>query len=786
MEGLGGGSVGRSPGSAVVEPQGEAAIGYRVGVVVLFALTILLGAALLFLVEPMAAKSVLPLLGGSPAVWNAAMVFFQGALLGGYLGAHLLGRAGRRMQVAGYALALAAPVAASVVAHRLIVDVPEGWTSPRGVPVIWTLGLLAVMVGGPFVALAAAGPLLQRWFAGTGHAAARDPYFLYVASNAGSMAGLLAYPLAVEPLLPLTEQRWAWSAGFGGFAILAAACGVVFQMRAGRSAADTAAPLSAAPLVPWRTRLLWVVLALVPSSLMLGVTQYLSTDIAAVPLLWVLPLAVYLLTFIIAFARPPLVRSLDLEGVVPIVVAALVVAFMIRGFHLPAAALFALHLLGLLVIALWCHARLAESRPAAERLTEFYLWVALGGVLGGAFNALVAPEVFPLVVEYPLMLAAACVLRVRPADARRDLRDWSGTVLDLSAAAAVGALASTLDPLLKRPPMEDWLKAIAGLLRMGKDGDGTLRLAVSVGVPVLLLYLTKKRPMRFALAATAVLAAAFVQVDPRARLLHVERTFFGVYRVERNLWQTWLTHGTTLHGLQWRDPLKRGTPLSYYHPDGPAGGVFKTYGPTQGNRVGLVGMGTGALAAFAAPGQRYTFHEIDPAVVRLAENPAYFTYLSDCRERGAAWDVVLGDGRLTMAAVPEGAYGIIVLDAFSSDSIPVHLLTREAMALYLRKVRPGGVLAYHVSNQYLRLAPVVGREAADLGAAALVWEDDATVEEMTTTGRYGSVWVAVARSTDDLKGLAADGRWRAVRVGPGTPLWTDDYSNILGVIGKKE
>jgi hypothetical protein len=282
----------------------------------------------------------------------------------------------------------------------------------------------------------------------------------------------------------------------------------------------------------------------------------------------------------------------------------------------------------------------------------------------------------------------------------------------------------------------------------------------------------------------AVLGAAFVQPDPWSRLLHVERTFFGVYRVEQNFWQTWLNHGTTLHGLQWRDPAKRGTPLSYYHPEGPAGSVFRAYGPTIGARVGLVGMGTGALAAYAAPGQRYTFHEIDPAVVRIAENPAYFTYLSDCRARGAAYDVVLGDGRLTMAPVLDGEYGIIVLDAFSSDSIPVHLLTREAMALYLSKLRPGGVLAYHVSNQYMRLGGVVAREAVALGAASLIWEDDAEKDEMAQTGRYPSVWVAVARTREDLNPLAAEGRWRPLKLAPGTPLWTDDYSNVLGVLGK--
>jgi hypothetical protein len=268
-------------------------------------------------------------------------------------------------------------------------------------------------------------------------------------------------------------------------------------------------------------------------------------------------------------------------------------------------------------------------------------------------------------------------------------------------------------------------------------------------------------------------------------MLHVERTFFGVYRVEQSAWQTWLTHGTTLHGLQWRDAARRRTPLSYYHPDGPAGGIFKAYGPTLGQRVGLVGMGTGALAAYAEPGQRYTFHEIDPAVVRIAENPAYFTYLSDCRASGASYDVATGDGRLTMGRTPDGEYGIIVLDAFSSDSIPVHLLTREAMAIYLSKLKSGGVLAYHVSNQYMRLSPVVAREAADLGVAALVWEDDAEKDELISTGRYPSVWVAVARTEADLHPLAAEGRWRRPTVSPATPLWTDDYSDVLGVLGKE-
>lgn len=740
--------------------------------ILLFASAIFVGAALIFTVEPMAAKTILPLLGGSPAVWNTAVVFFQACLLAGYLGAHLLGKAGRRTQVAGYALALAAPIAASALLGRVMADLPPGWRPPTDAwPVPWALGLLAVMIGGPFVVLAGAAPLLQRWFSGTGHRRASDPYFLYIASNAGSMLGLLAYPFLIEPTLTLPEQRWAWTIGFGVFAVLAAACGVAFQ-RSGPAAPTSAAP-AATPSVAgsadrptWARRALWVALALVPSSLMLGVTQYLSTDIAAVPLLWVLPLGIYLLSFILAFTGHPAVATTRLDRLIPIMMVALAVVFVVRGFRLPTWALFSLHLLGLLMLGLYCHAMLAESRPSARRLTEFYLWIAVGGVLGGAFNALAAPLMFPIVVEYPLMVVLACLFRIRsvprgPAENR--LGFVTARVLDVAWPLLAAGMLLAMDQIARR----------AGI------ADGAARLGLSVGIPVLLLYFAKMRPVRFAATMGAIVAVAFLLLDHDATTVRTERTFFGVYRIKQDAQMTVLTHGTTLHGLQWRDE-RRGTPMSYYHPEGPIGRVFEAYQP-RGlcDRVGIVGLGSGALAAYGRSEDWFTFHEIDPLVEHLAADPRYFTYLTDTKAR---WNVVIGDGRLTLRDLPDGEYGLLVLDAFSSDSIPVHLLTREAMALYLSKIRPGGLVAFHVSNQFMDLAPVVGRIAQDLGATALEWNDQVDSSTMTKTGHYTSVWVVVAQRAEDLAPLRGTAPWAPPKVTPATPLWTDDYSNIVRVL----
>jgi len=542
---------------------------------------------------------------------------------------------------------------------------------------------------------------------------------------------------------------------------------VVFQRRAGPGA-GVVAP-GAAPAPAWRRRLWWVFLAFIPSSLMLGATQFLSTDIAAVPLLWVVPLAIYLLTFIIAFSAvvPSQVRSIS--KILPVLVLGLAISFLVQAKR-PIAVLVFLHLLALFMGGLLCHSRLAQDRPHPSRLTEFYLLIAVGGVLGGIFNALVAPLVFSAIIEYPIALALA--LLVRPTArwaAWERLPVPTAVTLELAVPMLVFAI----------------LLWVPGLLWQAGMKDPMHRIAVVAGLPALICYMIVRRPAGFATGVGIMLVVAVHYWGMDGNRLLRERTFFGIYHVSRNGPITSLVHGTTVHGLQSTEPGKEHTPLGYYHPDGPIGYVFKAYkdaldstGRPLFEHVGLVGLGAGALAAYGEPGRRMTFHEIDPAVVRIAENPSYFTYLRDCKAR---YDISLGDGRLTMARVPDGEYGLILLDAFSSDSIPIHLLTREAIDLYLKKLKPGGLIAFHISNQYLRLWPVLAAIAADRGLAFLAWNDQLTEADMESTGQYTSFWVVLARTKADLAPLAAQGRWKSKDVPAGTPLWTDDYSNIISI-----
>jgi hypothetical protein len=734
----------------------------------LFAATIFLAAALLFLVEPMAAKLILPLLGGTPSVWNTCMVFFQAALLAGYLGAHLVGKLRPRAQAAIYSLALALPILVSLLLHRLIITTPDPSPPTSGSPIPWLLLALASMVGAPFLLLSAAAPLLQRWFSSTSHPSAKDPYFLYAASNAGSMLGLLGYPLFIEPTLTLTAQRQAWSIAFGALAILISACGAL-ALRNISAVTSKLSPLSQPKPVPAnspapsptaRTRLLWLLLAFIPSSLTLGVTQHFSTDIASVPLLWVIPLAIYLLTFIVAFSRRP----------VPIAPIGLTLALIILAIAIcsllsdqgPIALLIPLHLASLTLAGLLCHSRLAASRPNPSHLTEFYLLIALGGVLGGVFNSLLAPVLFNTIAEYPIALTLALLMRpARPARTPwlRPALACAAPILIISAFASLNALA----------------------IHLALDQFRTR--ALVFGIPVALCLPFIRLPGAFALAAGALFAIATHNAQTLQGGLFRARTFFGVYRVYENGPFNVLIHGTTTHGFQSRDPATSGLPLGYYHRDGPIGQFFQQLGTDAVfDRVALVGLGAGTLAAYGRPGQEMVFHEIDPLDDAIAREPRFFTYI---RYSKAADSTVIGDGRLTLARVPDASYGLILLDAFSSDAIPIHLITRDAVALYLTKLRPRGLLAFHISNRFLDLAPVLARIGDDLHLLVIAQQESfdaaTTAALFAQEGRAASCWVLMARNLSDLGPLARDPRWPQPPVDREKPAWTDDYSNILSV-----
>jgi hypothetical protein len=690
-------------------------------------------------------------------VWSTCLMFFQACLLAGYACADRAQRwLGVRWQAVTCVLLVllgcwSLPISASPS------DLPA--TGPG--QAIWLLGSLASAIGLPFVALAACTPSLQRWFSLSGHPAAADPYFLYVASNVGSLFALVSYPVLVEPVLPLGLQRSLWAAGYVAFAVLLAASAAMLWRVSPRHLPPVAIAAGEPASIGrtwWRRRLRWTLLAVVPSSLLLAVTTYASTDLAAVPLLWIIPLSIYLLTFIAAFGSRSAAWTAAASLGLPFLVTLLLV-LMAGGVAGPLWAVVPFHLLTFGVAAMACHGRLAAERPGPSELTDYYFWLALGGALGGLLNTLLAPVLFGSVVEYPLALLAAAALagRVDAGAAPRSMTAWD-LVVPMGVAAFTAALLVAVE----------WV-----------DID-PLRLP-ALGLAALLAFSQVARPGRFVASLGAMVAAAALTWDPYGDVLHTERTFFGVYRVTASAdgGKRSLYHGTTLHGVHALEGPDRDEPLTYYHRDGPFGQAFEALPVMrQSPRVVAIGLGVGSLAAYAGAGQRWTFLEIDPAVERIARRPEYFRHLDRC---GARCEVVLGDARLSLAARPGERYGLVVLDAFNSDAIPMHLVTREAVALYLSRLTPDGVLAFHVSNRHLVLGPVLANLAADARLFAAEQVHLVTRAE-AETGRTGSDWVVMSKDRGAIDRLLADERWVRLTPQPSAPLWTDDFSNILSVL----
>ena len=742
---------------------------------VVFSFSMFLSATLLFVVEPMIGKMLMPMLGGTSAVWNTCLVFFQAVLLAGYLYAHAsIKFLERRTQIAIHLVIVSLPL---LIAGLLPLHIPAGWVPPaESNPVGWVLLLLLVVVGLPFFALSATTSVMQRWFADSGRKDGEDPYFLYAASNAGSLIGLLAYPLLFEPLLRLhTQSRW-WSVAYAAFVAMTAACGLLAWMWRKQNANAAALPTQgtekdaerAADPVAWGSRWRWIALAFVPSSLMLGSTSAITADVPAIPLFWVLPLAVYLVSFVLVFAkRPPIPHRWMVERLPFLILAGLTPA--VSQTHFSLAVLLLLYLTVLFGLALVFHGELARSRPAVGRLTEFYLCLSIGGVLGGIFNSLIAPVVFRTVMELPLVLIFAALIRPMAsketggdATAWTRRRDW---LLPLALGICMVAV-------------------ILGLAHTGIQ-PGRVETTLVFGYSMLWCLSFGKRRMRFVLGLIAVFAASYLYA-PFGETLLARRSFFGVYRVRNSPDRRFrlLFHGGIEHGIQSLDSGKSCEPLSYYARSGPGGAVFEAAQARmpQGNWA-IVGLGVGVMASYMQPGQTLTFYEIDPLVKEIAEDPHYFTYLSRC---APAATIVLGDARLKLRDAPDGRYGLIILDAFSGDSIPIHLMTKEALAMYLRKLAPGGLIAFHVSNLYFDFAPTLGNLAADAHLTAMVGNDTGVKEAQRDTGKLASIWVVMARDPADLNGLTSGTsgqfRWQVLHDRPDSRLWTDDYSNLLGAV----
>jgi hypothetical protein len=736
---------------------------------------VLAGSFLLFFVQPMYGRLLLPRLGGAPAVWATSMVFFQVCLLAGYAYAHALGQwIPARLQPAVHALVLFSAL------FSLPLTPPHGSPPPGSAfPFGWLLGELSLRVALPFVAISATAPLVQRWYSKTRLPSASDPYFLYAASNVGSLTALIAYPVLVEPLFSLQAQARLWSYGYAALAALELACVVVLLVAPAERSLDAAsAPHAAAEAPHPRDLVRWAAFAFVPSSAMLGVTSYATTDIAPVPLLWVIPLAIYLTTYAIAFMKRPIVRHDAMVRALPVAIVGIGFLFLL-GLSRPIGLVLPLHFAALFVIAMACHGELARRRPAARHLTMFYLVTAAGGALGGLANGLVAPLVLSSVIEYPLVVAAAAVLRAATTARPQEEDDWR--VIAGEAPVRRGLASS----IVRRAglPAGLWIAAATSLWATRKLDPSWSLLAMSqlaTAISVVALS-TRKRPARFAACASALLLAPWLAARGD-HLLYAGRSFFGVHRVQhdaataRNVY----IQGTTIHGLQSVVPERRRIAGAYFHESGPAGDVLAHTHPA---RVALVGLGIGSLAAYAERGQTFTFFEIDPLVARIAENTTYFTYLADARARGAAISVVLGDGRLLLERAPIGAYDMIVIDAYSSDVIPVHLLTREAFVLYESRLAPGGVILMNVSNRYLDVGLVVAAVAHDLKLAGRERLDPIDTDEGRAAerddGKSVSRWIELARTAPDFRPTAHG--WRPL---PQSTLrtWTDDYVNVLGCL----
>jgi hypothetical protein len=734
-------------------------------VLAVYTAAIFVSALLLFSVQPMFTKMVLPRLGGSPAVWSVAMVFFQTLLLAGYAYAHLLMRF--RDRRASIVIHLAVLLVALLA---LPLSIASGFgTPPSSGYAFWLLALFAVSIGLPFFALAANNPLLQAWFVRTGHPAGPDPYFLYASSNIGSFLALLSYPLLLEPLLTLRLQNLVWTAGYAGLIVLIAGCGLLlWRSPPFVDAAAEAGEAAAAP-PSWSLRLRWIFLAAVPSGLLIAVTAHISTDVAAAPLLWVLPLSLYLLTWVLVFQSRPLLPHRWMLALQPVAVAGIVVLLAVGGEQNLLLTLGG-HQLCFFVIAMASHGELARTRPASRYLTGFYVALSLGGMVGGLFAGLVAPYTFSWIAEYPILLVLAALCR--PADAERwpRLSPWIWLLVALVAVASLAPAMTT--------------GAVSTLF----ETDRVIVAAVAATVAVLLAVGLKAN--RWAVAAAVALAVVLIRVYPADEgRVETVRSFFGVHKIVETPHGQYhvLMHGTTIHGAQKLHeddgtPITgRPEPISYYHKDGGIGQAIEAIRARKGGplRVAVIGLGAGTLACAALPGEHWTFFEIDQSMVDTARDPKKFSFISSCMPD---LKPVMGDARLTFAREPDGVYDLIIVDAYSSDAIPIHLATEEAMAIYKAKLEPHGAVVMHVSNRHLELASVVVGIAEANDLKSWVYNEDSGRDDEYI---FATNVVVSAREEADVGSLASSDVWALTEPEDDERVWTDDYSNVLGAVWRR-
>lgn len=732
----------------------------------LFTATTFLSAFLLFFIQPMFAKMVLPLLGGAPSVWAVALLFFQGALLIGYAYAHLLVSRVPAARTGFVHLALTA-----LAFLALPIAIPSGWSEPpTRDPYFWQLGLFAVAIGLPFVAVSANAPLLQAWFARTRQAGSADPYFLYAASNFGSLLALLGYPFLFEPAFGLKALASLWTAGFVALVLALAACFAVVRQKAAPTASvpppglDAATSTRRAP--DWQARAAWVGLAFVPSALLTAFTTHIATDVASAPLIWVIPLSLYLATFVVVFRERALIPRpilLTLHAVA-VVLALLQLAQTEKETWFYAASF---GVAAFVTATLVAHRTLYEARPDASHLTEFYLWMSAGGVLGGIFAALVAPQIFPEVFEYPLLLALSFACR----PGALDMRGESQRSLAALIALVIGAAAAI-----------HWGPGLASEYQINFHGWGSTA-AIAVALALVALAVWRHPPHLLVLAMSLYMVV--VLLPSGVHRGNAQRSYFGVYRVLQSADGQFnvLQHGTTLHGAQ-RIRDRAGNlvaniqPVTYYHARGPMASAVRLTSLVAAQMrteasFGVIGLGAGALACHSSSGEQWRFFEIDPVVVSIAHSKK-FTFLSNCQPDA---HIMIGDARLTFAREPDESYDLVIVDAFSSDAIPVHLLTAEALRLYASKIKPEGAVVLHISNRYLDLEQVLAATFPSIGGLhAVTIEDQNQDDGYAVTGSTVVVYGKSKEAIDRFRFLPGARNLPDPSLKP----WTDDFSDILG------
>lgn len=719
---------------------------FRSATIAIFCAAIFTSASLLFFVQPLFAKLVLPKIGGAPAVWTTAMLFFQVVLILGYVYAHLLTKflPLRWQIVTHFALWIAALT-------FLPLSTSESWSYDASTSTaVQTLGLFAVGVGVPFAVLSANAPLLQAWYAKSGGPSADDPYFLYSASNVGSLLALLAFPLVADPFFGAAEISRVWLIGFVLFGALLLGSGMI-ALRGSRHTESSVQTALKASFPTLRQIAIWVFVAFIPSSLMLSFTTRVSTDLGALPLIWVVPLAVYILSFIIAFAKWKhlTLDALNLPMLAALAAGVVLVSKVVSEHDAPVVIL--LYVPVLFVIALFAHRLLYDMRPSAEQLTVFYIALSVGGAIGGLFNSIVAPIAFTRELEAPItMILAGGLFLVRaPGFALRHV------IMGIAASVFILVIAG----------------ATRGVAALSADIPRAGALFVLIFA---VLYLFRAQAMRIPVVLAVVLLPAFaVKNNP----VFEDRSFFGVHSVYSSEGYRVYKNGTTVHGWQRESEYgARPTPLSYYHPEGPMAQVITSDFGKQSSSIGIVGLGTGALACYRQPSQNWDFFEIDATVDQIARDPSLFTYLSECTPDS---ETHLGDARIVLKQKPF-AFDILVLDAYSSDAIPLHLITREAVEMYTSRLTDDGVLVFHITNRFYDLVQPLARIADSLNLTA-AHQRLAVGEEQVETGAATSSVVILSPDKSRIESFVQDGNWQVVETDGAQP-WTDDKANLLSAL----